>query len=352
MRLETPLLTTSRSRGALAHLAVLPAVGVALLVAALVTSVAFATPSVADTTWSVVPANAEGPDGRSVIDLELAGGQQVVEHVAVINRSTQPVDFAIDANDGYLTSKGHFDMRPSDAKPTDGGSWIAVPEKVTIAAGATSVVPVTVSIPQNATPGDHPAGVTASLETVSGQVRVQNRVGVRLNIRVTGDYVAKVAVTDVQAQYTGSWNPFAAGSVEVTYTVANVGNVRLVTDNRVLTSTLVGENTWSDPSAAKARELMPGGSRTFVARVPGAWPLGPIGTTVTAIPSPAGKPIPGVTAQRMAIDTTVWALPWPQLALLVLLILAPFAIRLVAHSRRKRIEKLIRLHSKGTPQEA
>jgi hypothetical protein len=97
---------------------------------------------------------------------------------------------------------------------------------------------------------------------------------------------------------------------------------------------------------------MPGGSRTFVARVPGAWPLGPIGTTVTAIPSPAGKPIPGVTAQRMAIDTTVWALPWPQLALLVLLVLAPFAIRLVAHSRRKRIEKLIRLHSKGTPQEA
>ncbi|MFD2353852.1 hypothetical protein ACFSTC_38170 [Nonomuraea ferruginea] len=160
--------------------------------------------------------------------------------MAVINRSTEPVDFAIDANDGYLTSKGYFDMRPSDAEPTDGGAWITVPERVTIAAGATSVVPVTVSIPRNATPGDHPAGVTASLETVSGQVRVQNRVGVRLNIRVTGDYVAKVAVTGVRAEYAGSWNPFAAGSVEVTYTVANEGNVRLVTDNHVLTSTLAG----------------------------------------------------------------------------------------------------------------
>ncbi|MGI5270488.1 hypothetical protein ACQEUU_15145 [Nonomuraea sp. CA-218870] len=341
-------MTASRPRGVLARLAVLPALGVALLAA----MVAFATPSGADTTWSVVPADAGGPDGRSVIDLELAGGQQVVEHVAVINRSTEPVDFTIDANDGYLTSKGYFDMRPSDAEPTDGGAWITVPEKVTIAAGATSVVPVAVSIPRNATPGDHPAGVTASLETVSGQVRVQNRVGVRLNIRVTGDYVAKVAVTGVRAEYVGSWNPFAAGSVEVTYTVANEGNVRLVTDNQVLTSTLVGESGWNDPSAARARELMPGGSRTFAARVPGAWPLGPIGTTVMALPSPAGEPLPGVAAQRSAVGTTVWALPWPQLGSVALLVLAFFAIRLNAARRRRRIDKLIMLARQGASQEA
>ncbi|SDJ21274.1 hypothetical protein [Nonomuraea jiangxiensis] len=341
-------MTKSRSRGAIAHLAVLHGVCATLLVA----MVAFAAPSDADTTWSVVPANAAGPDGRSVIDLELAGGQQVVEHVAVINRSTEPADFAIDANDGYLTSKGYFDMRPSDATPTDGGAWLEVPDKVTIAAGATSIVPVKVSIPHNATPGDHPVGVTASLETISGQVRVQNRVGVRLNIRVTGDYVAKVAVTGVRAGYTGSWNPFAAGSVEVTYTVVNVGNVRLVTDNRILTSTFAGESNWSDTSKARPREILPGGSHTFAARVPGVWPLGPIGTTITAIPAPAGDPPPGVTADRVAIDLTTWALPWPQLALLALLALVLVAIRVIGARRRRRIEKLIILNGRGTPQEA
>ncbi|NJP92397.1 DUF916 domain-containing protein [Nonomuraea sp. FMUSA5-5] len=336
-------MTKSRALGALA--ALLVTLPVSLLVS-------LAGPAAADITWSVVPANAGGPDGRSVIDLELAGGQQVTEHVAVTNRSTRPVDFAIDANDGYLTAKGYFDMRPSDAVPADGGAWLEIPERVTVAAGATSVVPVKVTIPQNATPGDHPAGVTASLETVSGQVRVQNRVGVRLNIRVTGDYVAKVAVSDVRAEYVQSWNPFASGSVEVTYTVANAGNVRLVTDNRVLTATLAGQSDWSDPSAARARELMPGGSRTFTARVTGAWPLGPIGTTVTAIPSPAGGPLPGVAAEQVAVQATVWALPWPQLALLVLLALAYPAVRLIAAWRRKRIQKLIRLHSRETPQEA
>ncbi|MEV4476369.1 hypothetical protein [Nonomuraea sp. NPDC049504] len=343
------LLTTSRTRRTLAALVALSAAVLVGSAAVLVGPAAHAdvtwsvVPANADVTWSVVPANTGGPDGRTAIDLELAGGQQTVEHVAVINRSTEPVVFGIDAGDGYLTSKGYFDMRPSGVEPVDGGSWITVPETVTVAAGATSVVPVTVSVPTNATPGDHPAGVTASLETVSGQVRVQNRVGVRLNIRVTGDYVAKLSVTGVSAAYTASWNPFTPGTVAVTYTVANTGNVRAVTGNQVLTSTLFTENTWTDPSTPRSRELMPGGRRTFTARLPGAWPLGPIGTTIVALPSPATGPLPGVAAQQAAATTRVWALPWPQLTLAALLTLAVVVLRLNAARRRKRIEKLIAL---------
>ncbi|WP_030512641.1 hypothetical protein, partial [Microbispora rosea] len=83
--------TKSRSRGAralLAAFAVLQAVGVTVLVT-MVAMMEVAAPAGADTTWSVVPANANGPDGRSVIDIELPAGQQVTEHIAVVNRSTQ-----------------------------------------------------------------------------------------------------------------------------------------------------------------------------------------------------------------------------------------------------------------------
>lgn len=345
MRQEIPLLARSCSRGALALLAAFRAVGATVLVT-LVALAAFAVPAQArssDITWSVVPADANGPDGRSVIDIELAGGQEVTEHIAVINRSTQEVTFAIDANDGYLTAKGYFDMRPSDVTPTDGGAWIEVPDKVTIPAGATSVVPVKVSVPQNATPGDHPAGVTASVETISGQVRVHNRVGVRVNIRVTGDYVAKVDVSGLRAEYKWSWNPFSAGSVDVTYTVANVGNVRLAPDAHVRTSGLVGENEWDDTSTARAREILPGGSREFTVQMTGVWPTGPITTSVVTVPAPAGQALPGITAERVAIDTTFWAVPWPQLALLALLILAFLAFRVTRARRRRRIEKLVEL---------
>ncbi|WP_214106893.1 COG1470 family protein [Acrocarpospora catenulata] len=324
-------MTTSSPRRALALLTLLCAVVATSLVG-------FAGPVAAgrsDTTWSVAPANADGPDGRSVIDLELAGGQEVTEHIAVTNRSTKEVVFAIDANDGYLTARGLFDMRPSDATPTDGGAWIQVPDKVTIPAGASAVVPIRVAVPRNATPGDHPAGVTASVDTISGQVRVQNRVGVRVNLRVTGDYVTKLAVTDLRAEYTGSWNPFAAGTVEVTYTLANLGNVRLAPDTQIRTSALVGESGWDDTSEARTREIMPGGSREFTAQVTGVWPMGEITTKVLAIPSPAGQPL-STTTERVTIDTTLWALPWPQLVLLVILVVAFFVIRVVLSRRRKR----------------
>ncbi|MEO3814201.1 hypothetical protein ABGB17_34825 [Sphaerisporangium sp. B11E5] len=330
-------------------LAVLHAAGAIALVAV----VAIAGPAQAaggiDTTWSVVPADANGPDGRGDIDIELAAGQAVTEHVAVTNRSAVPVAFAIDANDGYLTAKGYFDMRPSDATPVDGGAWVEVPESVTIAAGATTVVPVKVAIPRNATPGDHPAGVTASVDTISGQVRVQNRVGVRLNIRVTGEYEAKLEVTGMSADYTWSWNPFAAGYVDVTYTLANRGNLRLAPDARVLTSAFAGESDWKDTSKAKAREVMPGATREFTARVTGVWPLGPVTAKLMTIPSPAGGALPGITAERVTSGVTVWALPLPQFLFLVLLVLAFLGLRWNRSRRRRRLERLIALHSRGGP---
>src|SRR5215217_7145419 len=54
-------------------------------------------------TWSVAPADASGPDGRRVVDLELEPGERVVDHVAVSNHSATEVTFALTANDGYLT---------------------------------------------------------------------------------------------------------------------------------------------------------------------------------------------------------------------------------------------------------
>ncbi|MEU3163329.1 DUF916 domain-containing protein [Streptosporangium sp. NPDC006930] len=327
---------TSSSRRALALFSALCAVGATTLTG-------FALPAAAagpgDITWSVAPADAKGPDGRSAIDVELAGGQEVTEHIAVINRSTKEVAFAIDANDGYLTAKGLFDMRPSDATPTDGGAWIKIPERVTIPAGGTAVVPVKISVPKNATPGDHPAGVTASVDTISGQVRVQNRVGVRMNLRVSGDYVAKVAVTGLRAEYSGSWNPFSSGSIDMTYTVTNEGNVRVAADTNVRTSGFVGESGWKDTSDAKTREVMPGGSREFTVQVTGVWPLGPITSQVVATPTVVGESIQGVAAQQTTVDTSLWALPWPQIVFLVLLVLAFLVVRTLLSRRRKRREQ-------------
>ncbi|MGW4116931.1 DUF916 domain-containing protein [Actinosynnema sp. NPDC004786] len=298
-------------------------------------------PPQGEVTWSVVPAKADGPDGRRVVDLELRGGERITEHVAVTNHSPRPVTFAIDANDGYLTDKGLFDMRAADVTPTDGGSWIDVPETVTVAGGATAVVPVAVAVPDHATPGDHPAGVTASLDTLSGQVRVRNRVGVRFNLRVTGDLKAALAVTDVHATYEGSWNPFAAGTVTVRYAVTNDGNVRAAADTGITTSSPFGSSTWTDGAAPRAREVLPGGMRQFEARVPGQWPFGRIGATVSVTPGAVDGAAAPPAAEPVTATVTTWALPIPQAVLSAVVVLVVLLLRVVRRRRRRRLETML-----------
>ncbi|WP_238011761.1 hypothetical protein KZZ52_13330 [Dactylosporangium sp. AC04546] len=298
---------------------------------------AVAEPAKGDVTWSVVPANAAGPDSRRVIDLALGGGEKVTEHVAVTNHSGRPVVFTVDANDGYLTESGLFDMRAADVAPTDGGSWITVPDNVTVAGGATAVIPVVIAVPARATPGDHPAGVTASLDTAAGQVRVQNRVGVRINLRVTGALDARLAVADVHATYHRSWNPFAAGTLDVRYTVSNPGNVRAAANTRVTTAHLFGKHTWTDPSSARAREVFPGGTREFATRLTGRWPLGRISTTVTVSAAADGAAV----AAPAEVTVTGWALPIPQFLLALAVVLAVFAVRAWRRRRRAGLERLL-----------
>ncbi|WP_033438762.1 DUF916 domain-containing protein [Saccharothrix sp. NRRL B-16314] len=290
-------------------------------------------PGAAEVSWSVVPAAANGPDGRRAVDLHVGPGQRVTEHIAVTNHSARPVAFVLDANDGYLTDKGVFDMRSAEVTPVDGGSWITVPDTVTVDGGATTVVPVIVTAPDHATPGDHPAGVTASLDTASGQVRVRNRVGVRFDIRVTGDLTAELAVTNVHAAYEQTWNPFAAGTVHLRYDVVNNGNVRVAPDIGVTSSTLFADTTWTDTGAARSREVLPGGTRRFDHRDTRAWPFGRITTTVTVNP--------GADAAPVTVTVTTWALPVGQAVLLVLVVSALLAIRFRTRARRRRFDRLL-----------
>lgn len=298
-------------------------------------------------TWSVGPANTSGPDGRRAIDLELAGGQKVTEHIAVTNHSTRAVLFDIDANDGYLTRNGLFDIQAADREPTDGGSWITVPEAINITGGATVVVPITISVPTLATPGDHPAGVTATLATTSGQVRVQNRVGVRINTRVTGAYLAKLAIADVRVSYDRSWNPFRPGSVDVRYTVTSNSNVRVATANTVEAAGPLGSRALPDNTSARTREILPGGTREFTARVTGQWPLWKIKTTISATPTAIGDELTDLRPVTVTVTRWSWALPVAQLLLAVLLVLSILVAAAIRGRRGRRGPISTSLESSG-----
>lgn len=295
------------------------------------------------TTWTVEPATADGPDGRVSHRIDAEPGQTVADHVAVTNFSAHPATFELYASDGLVTADGQFDLLPAGTTPTDSGAWVAIgeggvpaaegstPLRVEVGPEAMVTVPFALTVPADATPGDHPAGIVAALVPAAGeqQVSFDARVGVRLHLRVAGDVVPTLSVTDVQATYASSWNPFAAGAVEVDYTVTNEGNVRLGAGTAVEAS---GPFGWGEASAegTPQRELLPGQSATSTVVLDGTWPLGRMSGDVTVIPVVVGDDVVEVEVQQVSAGWSTWAVPWAQLALLAL------AITLVLLARRSR----------------
>ena len=317
---------------ALSVIVVVLGAALALPVAAAPTATAAVSPDPAtSTTWALQPATADGPDGRISLRHVVDGGGRAEDLIALTNFSGRTATFAVYASDGVVTPDGSFDVLASAEQPVDGGAWITVgpvdgaqPRDgggliLEVAAGATAMVPVGIAVPAEATPGDHPAGVVAELVQGAGSaVQLSSRVGVRVHLRVSGDVVAALAPDTVATSYTPSWNPFAPGTLTVTTTVSNVGNVRL---GARTTTSLAGPAGLAAASAAdEQREVLPGTTTTSTVQIAVA-PLVMAWGEVTVTPDVVGEDdLAGATPATATASFTVWTVPWSQLILLLALV--------------------------------
>jgi hypothetical protein len=222
---------------------------------------------------------------------------------------------------------------PASKKPVDVGSWITLKSNVlTIKARGTVVVPVTVRVPLKVTPGDHVGGIVASLRTTEvdkkgDRVAVDHRVGVRVYLRVQGALDPRLTVSNLKAKYHHNWwNPFGSGKVTVSYTVHNVGNVRLGTRQSATVSGWYG-GTVQSPQISDVTELLPDnehGERVVVSSVVPAFHDKAV---VTVIPFALGTDIDGRLTTVVA-KVHFWAIPWAFLCLLlIVLVLGGFLVR-------------------------
>lgn len=285
-------------------------------------AVAVLTPAVAvaddgsPTTWSVRPATEHGPDGRPWIELDVDPGSVITEHMTVTNHGDRDVDFRLSAADGYFTDSGHFNILPSDRESRDAGTWISIPDSVHVAAKASSTVAFTVAVPENATPGDHLAGVAASVVSTSdGEVGVESRVGFRVLSRVSGE-LSPALDADVSASHEASFNPFQPGTTWVDYAFTNSGNTRLSATTTLTISGPLGvlARTVEGESVA---EMAPGETRTFRVEVPRMWALGFASVQLSVQPDPV--PADAGMEPMSAVDRSVTfaAIPWSQIILAV-----------------------------------
>ncbi|MFF9017516.1 WxL protein peptidoglycan domain-containing protein [Streptomyces sp. NPDC014870] len=184
--------------------------------------------------WAVYP-TASQLGSRPYFYLSADPGTTVKDQVTVANKTGAPLTFRLYGADAYNTERdGGFAVRTSQEKQTGVGAWIRPEQtRVTVPPRSAVTVPYTLTVPEDAEPGDHPGAVVALDERIeagtgSVAVGVQRAVGARVYLRVNGPTVPALAVEDVTLDQDRPLVPgTGASTAVVSYTLHNRGNVTL-----------------------------------------------------------------------------------------------------------------------------
>ena len=269
---------------------------------------------------SGTPASETGPDGRSRFSYEVAPGQQLSDNYSVSNTGTTAQVMRVFATDAFNTDDGAYGLLDTDAPAVDAGSWVTFENgakfvDVPLEPGASKLVTFTLTVPADASPGDHAAGIVISVTSPQGQIMVDRRVATRLYVRVPGDLQAALTIGSITSSYESQLNPLD-GTTTVTFTVRNSGNIALGGNM------IVGVNTYFGINAAptvreELDEMLPRSTRVVTVKVPGVAQLGYINPYVSLAPTIAENttsPGPLAVVDR---DTAALAMPWWLLVLIV-----------------------------------
>jgi hypothetical protein len=296
--------------------------------------------------WAVQPSGPQGPGGRDYFVLNLAPGQQVVDYVGVSNFSDKPIEFRVYATDAFTTKDGAFSLLPADKPATDVGTWIGFnSDTYTVPAGKRLDIPFQLTIPADASPGDHIGGIVASVaaeETAgdgSQRITVDRRVGARMYLRVDGPAQPALKVDTISIKHSGgAFNPISGGTTTVTYQVTNVGNVRLGANAQVRLMAPFGLQVGST-KASDIKELLPRSSMTVTETFKGVPSAGRLSAKVTLDPVALDN-TPTSALKRVSRSGSVWAMPW--LAILALLVIAAGVV-LMLRRRKAKLAELAKL---------
>ncbi len=283
------------------------------------------------TTWGIAPAHDGAPDGRAQLNYVLEPGETFEDEVHLRNYGHEDLLLHVYAADALTTPVGGFDLRAGDEPVREAGGWVAVEkDQVVLPPRGGVTVPVRIRVPKDAEPGDHAAGIVASVTAQSEGtgVDVERRVGTRVYVRITGEVEPALSAGIDDAGFVGGlWPP---GRTEVDLTTTNSGNIRLSGTTSVTVSGPFGWGGRTVP-AGEVENLLPGTRLRRDVHVAGTWPWGWQRITVTTRATESAGQDLDLAAD--SATTTVIAVPWGPL---VVIVVAVIGGALLVRKRRRR----------------
>ncbi len=277
------------------------------------------------------------PGDRTNFSYDAAPGTIIHDSAIVYNIGNVPLPFHVYATDGFNQENGTFDLLTGEKVPVDVGSWVKFDSQdLTIPPGQQATIPITITVPADAAPGDHVGGVLASSpiegRNDTGQiVTFDRRVGAKLYVRVTGRVHPELAITKLDTGYSHSVNPLG-GSAKVSFRIENRGDVRL---GGVPVVTISGPFGLGEKKIALPAlvDLLPGGYADLSVEFHdvGAWFLDSTEVKLT----PVGTNDLGTVKAVNGSDATLA----PPITVLVLALLVGLALWQRARRRRLRTEQ-------------
>lgn len=286
--------------------------------------------SLARATFGIGPAASSGSTGRPYFSYEMGVNGVYRDTAMAVNFAGQPIALSIFATDLGNASNGDISVGLQSQETRDAGGWVHLSPKqsqLLVPARAKApgkvLIPFTIRVPADATPGDHGAAIVAVLSTLGKNakgenVRLDQRIAVRIYLRVNGPLLPELTIEHLHATYHGVVNPLGTGKATVTYTVHNTGNVRLAGRQTVQVTGMFGMKS-AVVTPPNLQLLFPGGTETVRVTVNGVRPAVLAKARVTVTPLLFADQ-PQMPVRQASAVTDFRAMPWSQLGSLAALL--------------------------------
>jgi hypothetical protein len=201
----------------------------------------------------------------AIIDVSADAGKQTDFSILVTNEEAETLSFALTIQKFIPQGDGGGTQFLPQEDTSGLPDWLYLEAPtLTLRAGESRRMPVSLRVPNDATPGGHYAAIfltQTSLDTAAGQnVSAIPRIGVLVFATVNGTMVERLALRNVRTeQADGSHLP-----VRFIADVENQGNVHVQPEVKIDITNIFGQTvTTIDGNSAGAR-VLPGSKRVFV----------------------------------------------------------------------------------------